>query len=96
MSTEYKPSHAPKILVNNRTSDFFTLIEVSADNRVGLLYDITRTLFELGLDIRIAKVATKVDQDADVFYVRDLEGQKVEEEEETARIIETLNKKLGC
>lgn len=96
LDTEYKPSHKPKILVNNRASDFFTLIEVFADDRVGLLYDITRTLFELGLDIRIAKIATKVDQVADVFYVRDLEGQKVEDENETERIIETLNKKLGC
>ncbi|EFK10986.1 protein-P-II uridylyltransferase [delta proteobacterium NaphS2] len=95
LDSEYKPSHAPKILVNNRASDFFTLIEVFADNRVGLLYDITRTLFELGLDIRIAKIATKADQVADVFYVRDLEGQKVEDEKETARIVETLNKKLG-
>jgi len=33
---------------------------------------------------------------ADIFYVRDLEGQKVENERKTSRIIETLNKKLGC
>ena len=54
----------------------FTLIEVFADDRVGLLYMITHTLFNLELDIRMAKIATKADQIADVFYVRDLEGQK--------------------
>ena len=96
LNTEFKPSHPPKIRVDNRASDFFTLIEVFADDRIGLLYDITRTLFELGLDIRIAKIATKGDQVADIFYVRDLEGQKVEDENETARIVETLNKRLGC
>jgi len=96
LNTDYKPSHPPKIRVDNRASDFFTLIEVFADDRIGLLYDITRTLFELGLDIRIAKIATKGDQVADVFYVRDMEGQKVENERKTSRIIETLNKKLGC
>ncbi len=94
LDTDFKPTHSPKVIVNNRASDFFTLIEVFADDRVGLLYDITRTLFELGLDIRIAKVATKVDQIADVFYVRDLEGQKIEDENETRRIIETLKKAL--
>ncbi len=95
-NTEFKPSHPPKIRVDNRASDFFTLIEVFADDRIGLLYDITRTIFELGLDIRIAKIATKGDQVADIFYVRDLEGQKVEDEKETAKIIETLSQKLGC
>jgi [protein-PII] uridylyltransferase len=95
-NTEFKPSHPPKIRVDNRASDFFTLIEVFADDRIGLLYDITHTIFELGLDIRIAKIATKGDQVADIFYVRDLEGQKVEDEKETARIIDTLSKRLGC
>ena len=87
-----KPSQPPKIILNNSASDFFTLIEVFADDRVGLLYRLTRTLFELGLDIRIAKIATKGDQVADIFYVRDLEGQKVEDENRSREIIETLEK----
>jgi [protein-PII] uridylyltransferase len=95
LNTGYKPSHPPKIRVDNRVSDFFTLIEVFADDRIGLLYKITRTIFELGLDIRIAKIATKGDQVADVFYVRDLEGQKVEDESESRKIIETLNEALS-
>jgi len=93
LNNDYKPSHPPQIRVDNRASDFFTLIEVFADDRIGLLYDITRTLFELGLDIRIAKIATKGDQVADVFYVRDLEGQKVDENR-SEEIIETLNQKV--
>jgi [protein-PII] uridylyltransferase len=82
--------------VDNRASDFFTLIEVFADDRIGLLYKITSAIFELGLDIRIAKIATKGDQVADVFYVRDLEGQKVDDENGSRTIVETLNKKLAC
>ncbi|MCD6293712.1 MAG: [protein-PII] uridylyltransferase [Deltaproteobacteria bacterium] len=95
LNTGYKPSHPPKIRVDNRVSDFFTLIEVFADDRIGLLYKITRTIFELGLDIRIAKIATKGDQVADIFYVRDLEGQKVEDESESKKIVATLNKVLA-
>ncbi len=75
-----KPSRPPRIVVDNNSSDFFTIIEVFADDRIGLLYLITSTLSSLRLDIRIAKIATKGDQIADVFYVRDLEGQKVEDE----------------
>ncbi|MFH1480803.1 MAG: ACT domain-containing protein, partial [Pseudomonadota bacterium] len=85
-----KHSRPPKLLVDNTSSDFFTLIEVFAGDRVGLLYTITRTLFDLRLDIRIAKVATKGDLVADVFYVRDLEGQKVEDKERAEEIKTTL------
>jgi [protein-PII] uridylyltransferase len=70
-----------QIIVDNSSSDFFTLIEVFADDRIGLLYQITHTLFTQGIDIRVAKIATKGDQVADVFYVLDLEGQKVLEEQ---------------
>jgi [protein-PII] uridylyltransferase len=83
-------SHPPQVIVDNESSDFFTVIEVFADDRVGLLYLITRTLFDLRLDIHIAKIATKVDQVADVFYVRDLEGQKVEEKEQVEEIRRAL------
>lgn len=55
------------MLADNGSFDFFTLIEVFADDRIGLLYRITRALFTLGIDIRIAKIATKGDQVADVF-----------------------------
>lgn len=80
LSNDERPSRPPQVVIDNTSSDFFTLIEVFADDRVGLLYLITKTLFDLRLDIRIAKIATKGDQIADVFYVRDLEGQKIEDE----------------
>ena len=89
-SQRKKPSRPPKVTVDNESSDFFTLIEIFTDDRVGLLYLITHTLFNLKLDIRIAKIATKVDQIADVFYVRDLEGQKVEDNEQIEEIKQTL------
>ena len=73
------PKKTSEVKVDNDSSDFFTLIEVFADDRIGLLYKITRSLFEMKLDIRIAKISTKAGQIADVFYVRDLEGQKLED-----------------
>jgi len=94
LSQRKTPSRPPKVMVNNESSDFFTLIEVFADDRVGLLYMITHTLFNLKLDIRIAKIATKADQIADVFYVRDLEGQKVEDNEQIEEIRQSLAYRL--
>jgi [protein-PII] uridylyltransferase len=84
-----------QVTVDNESSDFFTLIEVFTDDRIGLLYQITHTLFTLGIDIRIAKIATKADQVADVFYVLDLEGQKVLEKESVEKIRTTLLQELS-
>ncbi|MBW1852325.1 MAG: ACT domain-containing protein [Deltaproteobacteria bacterium] len=91
LSNDKKPARIPRVMVDNGSSDFFTIIEVFADDRVGLLYLLTRTLFDLRLDIRIAKIATKGDQIADVFYVRDLEGQKVEDKEHVKEIKDALS-----
>lgn len=85
----------PRVFINNDASDFFTLIEVVANDRLGLLYNITHSLTELGLDIRIAKIATKGDQIADVFYVRDFYGQKVVDEQQVKAIEKTLLLQLG-
>jgi [protein-PII] uridylyltransferase len=90
LSSPKKPVRPPDVVVDNQSSDFFTLIEVFAPDRIGLLYLITRTLFDLRLDIRVAKTGVKGDQIADVFYVRDLDGQKLEDEEQVNEIKRAL------
>ena len=67
-----------EIVVNNDTSSFYTIVEVFTFDFPGLLFRITDALFKCGLDIWVAKIATKVDQVADIFYVRDFDGQKVD------------------
>ncbi len=88
VGTIKKPTKPAQINIDNTSSDFFTLIEVFSTDKVGLLYQITRTLFDLHLDIRIAKIGNKGDQSADIFYVIDFEGQKIEND---ARIAEIKN-----
>jgi len=80
-----------KIVVDNRGSDFFTIIEVTANDFPGLLYKITNVLFRCGMDVRIAKIATKVDQVLDIFYVRDVYGEKVDNPEQ----VEALRNAIG-
>jgi [protein-PII] uridylyltransferase len=63
--------------IDNTTSDQATIVEVFADDRPGLLYTIARTLFELDLSIRTAKISTSLDQAADAFYVTDKGGAKI-------------------
>ncbi|HOP47406.1 MAG TPA: [protein-PII] uridylyltransferase [Desulfobacteraceae bacterium] len=90
LSERKTPARPPEVRIDNRSSDFFTLVEVFASDRIGLLYLITRTLFDLQLDIRIAKIGVKGDQIADVFYVRDLDGQKIYDENHFNEIKDAL------
>ncbi|OGR32086.1 MAG: [protein-PII] uridylyltransferase [Desulfuromonadales bacterium GWD2_61_12] len=77
VSARPRPRFADRVDVDNLVSDEYTVIDVFASDKVGLLYQITRTLKELGLYIGVSKISTKVDQVADTFYVQDIFGQKV-------------------
>jgi len=79
-----------RVRVDNTSSSFFTIIEVFTYDFPGLLYSVSDVLFRCELDIWVAKIATKVDQVVDVFYVRDLSGQKVDDAGRVAAIKEAL------
>jgi len=85
-----------QVRVDNQSSSFFTIIEVFAYDFPGLLFRITNCLVTCGLDIWVAKIATQVDQVVDVFYVRDFDGQKVDDPERLADIRKTIIQVLAC
>jgi [protein-PII] uridylyltransferase len=72
-----KAPEATEVRIDNETSDGFTIIDVFADDRQGLLYIITNAIFQLGLSIHAARISTRLDQVADVFYVTDQAGKKL-------------------
>jgi [protein-PII] uridylyltransferase len=65
------------VRIDNSTSEQFTILDIFATDRPGLLYRIAKTLHELRLTIARAKVGSHVDQVVDVFYVCDENGDKV-------------------
>jgi [protein-PII] uridylyltransferase len=83
-----------RVRVDNTSSSFFTIIEVFTYDFPGLLYSISDALFRCELDIWVAKIATKVDQVVDVFYVRDLSGQKVDDPDRVSAVKEALLQRL--
>lgn len=66
-----------KINIDNRSSDFFTLIEVVAPDRFGLLHALAKKIFSLGLDIRVARVSSDKVKMSGVLYVRFSNGEKI-------------------
>ena len=65
------------------------MIEVRAPDRVGLLYRITKSIADLGLDIRHARVQTLGPEVIDTFYVRYADG-KVSDDDHLAELERAL------
>jgi [protein-PII] uridylyltransferase len=92
---KYSPGRAAtRVEIDTGTSDFYTIVEVFTPDRPGLLYRIAQKLFEMGLNLWMARISTKVDQVVDVFYIQDLSGAKIEDEEKVGMIREELVKLL--
>jgi [protein-PII] uridylyltransferase len=79
-----------RIRFDDATSDRFTIITIFTYDRRGLLYAITRTLFECGLVVHVAKIATYLDQVVDAFYVTTAKGQKLHSQQALADIRQRL------
>ncbi|MEE2995654.1 MAG: [protein-PII] uridylyltransferase, partial [Pseudomonadota bacterium] len=60
---------APRVLVDNGASRTHTVIEVNGRDRPGLLYELTRALSVLNLQIGSAHITTFGETAVDVFYV---------------------------
>ena len=84
------PGLPTQVRVDNSTSQRFTIVDVFATDRMGLMYTTTRTLFELGLSVSLAKISTYLDQGVDVFYVTDQNGRKIVDEARLEHIRQQL------
>jgi [protein-PII] uridylyltransferase len=89
------PADVPvEVEVDNQASDFATVVEVSAPDRIGLLFDLAGAFHELMLDVHLAKVATYGPRVVDAFYVRDLTGEKVRDPEQVDEIRRAVTARL--
>lgn len=80
----------PRVTLTNELSDRFSVVTVECLDRPGLLYDLTRTLGELNLDIVSAHIATFGEKAQDSFYITDLLGHQIKAGNRHARIVERL------
>jgi len=75
---------------DQESSDAYTIIEVQAPDQPGLLYKITRNIFEHRLDIQFAKISTRAEKVFDVFYLRNPVSKGKAGEDEIAKLVKSL------
>lgn len=86
-----------RIKISFEKHDKYTIVDVYSPDRLGLLYQITRAMNELGLSIYFAKIATQGDDVVDSFYVLDRHRKKVSPSEYeliTLELTETIKELL--
>lgn len=84
------PRQKIRIQMDNQTVQNATVIDVFAFRKFGLLYTISKAIFNLGLDVRFARISTYGDRVVDVFYVTDDKGNKIRDLKRLDEIRATL------
>ncbi len=87
------PRVATKVVIDNESSRHHSVIDVFTADRSGLLHTLSRTFFDLGLSVDLARITTEGHRAADAFYVRNREGRRIGAEE-GKRITEVLTQAL--
>ncbi len=65
-------------------------MDIFTYDRVGLLYDITKTISSLGYEIYLSKISTKADQVADVFYIFEPPSKKIDDAEKVEELRDAI------
>jgi [protein-PII] uridylyltransferase len=72
------PSITTEVVIDNRASSRYTVIEVLTKDRPGVLYALAEAMHKLGLTISVAKINTEGTKVVDVFYVTAADGTKLQ------------------
>jgi [protein-PII] uridylyltransferase len=86
------PGFQPVIHCDNESSKRYTIVEIVAENALGLLYHISRAMSESGCDVDLVLIATEGRRAIDVFHLTH-DGNKLSLDQQAA-LIGTLQRVL--
>ncbi|MEO0763865.1 MAG: [protein-PII] uridylyltransferase, partial [Pseudomonadota bacterium] len=85
-----------QVVFDNDASELYTVIEVNARDRLGLLHVLARTLAAQNVNIFTAIIATYGERAVDVFYVKDLFGLKIHSPQKQRRLARALEQAIAA
>ena len=87
----------PRVLIDNLSSRSHTVIEINSKDKIGLLHTLASEFFSIGLHISTARISTYGIRAVDVFYVKNLTGGKIIEENKInlikSKLMRVINEK---
>lgn len=75
-------------------SDDYTVLQIKAADRIGLLYEIARTLSHCDINIRLSKIDSLGTQVVDTFYIETLAGTRLDDAQ-IAAVVDALRDVCG-
>lgn len=84
--------HGSQVEFLDDLSTDYSVVEVRASDRPGLLYNLATALGQLELDVRAAKISTMSDRARDVFFVLEADDRLVMDSERRQQIAAALEK----
>jgi [protein-PII] uridylyltransferase len=82
----------PEIRFDSSAPNGTTIIDIETEDRVGLLFALSQSLGELGLNLVLAKIVTEKGAAIDTFYVTERDGTPVRSKERQERIATELRR----
>jgi [protein-PII] uridylyltransferase len=69
---------APSVGVYHELSLKHTIVEIQCEDRIGLLYNIAKAIFEHGFDITFARISTERGVAMDTFYIEPIDKETID------------------
>jgi [protein-PII] uridylyltransferase len=86
---------APVLTFDNDRFDDYTVLQVEAHDRVGLLHDLLAAISTCDVDIVHAVIVTEEDEAADVFFMTGTDGLKIRDAARLEQIRDAVRAALG-
>jgi len=83
-------SSRTQVIISNRADDYFTVLEINAADRPGLLSLIATILADQSISVINAKITTLGERIEDVFFIVDETGQPLTDESRSVKLQQAL------
>ncbi len=83
-----------RVIFDNNSSDDYSILEIKCKNAPGVLYIITKIIASLGLQIKTANISSYGDRVVDIFYIKNVFGQKVDDDLTMDKVKKSITENL--